>query len=64
MLSRFEFWLELITRNKGKTLLGFVNKLFVFSSIKADSKQNMVFSAKKLNFLELLELDEIPPRLL
>ena len=33
MLSTFEFWLELNTRCKGKTLLGIVNKLFVFSAI-------------------------------
>ena len=33
MLSTFEFWLELNTMRKGKTLLGLVNKLFVFSLI-------------------------------
>ena len=33
MLSTFEFWLELNTRCKRKTLLALVNKLFVYSSI-------------------------------
>ena len=36
MLSTFEFY-------KGKTLLGFVNKLFFSVQYKADTKQNMIF---------------------
>ena len=67
ILSTFEFLLELNTRCKDKSLLGF--KFSV--RYKADSKQNMVYSAKKLNglngrtnsnFLKIPELEKTPTR--
>ena len=67
MLSTFEFWLELKTRCKGKTLLALRTNFLFSVQYKADSKQNMFFfSTKNLNgckhsnFFKLPELDKIP----
>jgi len=68
MLSTFEFWLELNTKCKGKTLLGLVNFLFCFQfNIKLIQSKTWFSVAlpnrrKNSNSFALPDLDKIPPR--